>query len=115
MDRRARIQYFFADPQNKIKERTLLTRLAFLRSTQIWYHSVIPNLKAKPNAHSMCAQESSLHTYRTRYGYRNTNVIIYIIHYQIMSYKRLNRTLSEALQWKDTITPQAIDRWQSLA
>jgi hypothetical protein len=32
-----------------------------------------------------------------------------------MSYKRLSRTLSEALQRKDTITPQEIDLWQSLA
>jgi hypothetical protein len=32
--------------------------------------------KAKPNAHSMCTQESSLHTYRTENGYRITNVSI---------------------------------------
>jgi hypothetical protein len=38
-----------------------------------------PGFKAKPNAHSMCAQKSSLHTYRTENGYRITNVTIYII------------------------------------
>jgi hypothetical protein len=75
---------------------TLLTRLAFLRSTRLWYHSVTPDFKAKPNAHSMCAQGSSLHTYRTENGYRITNVTIYNIYYRIMSYKRLSRTLSEA-------------------
>jgi hypothetical protein len=32
--------------------------------------------KPKPNAHSMCAQESSLHTYRTENGYRITNVSV---------------------------------------
>jgi hypothetical protein len=32
--------------------------------------------KPKPNAHSMCAQESSLHTYRTENGDRITNVSI---------------------------------------
>jgi hypothetical protein len=56
----------------------------------------------------MCAQESTLHTYRIEYGYRNTNVTIYIIYYRIMSYKRLSQTLLEASQQKDTITPQAI-------
>jgi hypothetical protein len=38
-----------------------------------------PVFKPKLNAHSMCAQESSLHTYRTENGYRITNVIIYSI------------------------------------
>jgi alpha-N-acetylglucosamine transferase len=42
-------------------------------------HSVTPNFKLKLNAHSMCAQESSLHTYRTENGYRITNVTIYNI------------------------------------
>jgi hypothetical protein len=84
---------------------TLLTRLAFLWSTWLWYHSVTLNFKAKPNAHSICVQESSLHTYRTENRYRITNVIIYNIFYQIMSYKRLSRTLSEALWQKDAITP----------
>jgi hypothetical protein len=51
----------------------------------------------------MCAQKLSLHTYRTKNGYRITNVTIYNIYYRIMSYKRLSQTLSEALQWKDTI------------
>jgi hypothetical protein len=31
--------------------------------------------KPKPNAHSMYAQESRLHTYRTKNGYRITNVL----------------------------------------
>jgi hypothetical protein len=35
-----------------------------------------PVFKAKPNAHSMCAQESSLHTYRIENGYRITNVSV---------------------------------------
>jgi hypothetical protein len=35
--------------------------------------------KTKPNAHSMCAQESSLHTYHTENGYRITNATIYNI------------------------------------
>jgi hypothetical protein len=42
---------------------------------------VTPGFKTKSNAHSMCAHESSLHTYHTKYGYRNTNVTIYIIYY----------------------------------
>jgi hypothetical protein len=92
------------------KGRSLLTRLAFLRSTRLWCHSVPPGFKAKLNAHSMCAQELSLHTYRTEDGYRITNVTIYSIYYRIMSYKRLSRTLSEALQQKDIITAHAIDR-----
>jgi hypothetical protein len=93
---------------------TLLTSLAFLWSTWLWYHSVTLGFKAKLNAHSMCAQEASLHTYHTENGYRITNVTIYNIYYRIMSYKRLSQTLSEALQRTDTITPRAIDRGQSL-
>jgi hypothetical protein len=34
------------------------------------------SFKPKLNAHSMCAQESSLHTYHTENGYRITNVSI---------------------------------------
>jgi hypothetical protein len=58
----------------------------------------------------MCAQESSLHIYHTENGYRITNVtnILFII--QIMSYIRLNQTLSKIHQWKDIITPQAIEQ-----
>jgi hypothetical protein len=42
---------------------TLLTRLAFLWWTRLWYHSVTPSFKAKLNAHIMCAQEKiSTHT-----------------------------------------------------
>jgi hypothetical protein len=73
-----------------------------------------PVFKPKLNAHSMCDQESSLQIYRTENGYRLTNVTIYSIYYQIMSYKRLSPPRSEALQRKDTITPQPIDRGQSL-
>jgi hypothetical protein len=88
---------------------TPLTRLAFLWSTRLYYHYVTPDFKSKLNDHSMCAHESNLHTYRTEYGYRNINDTIYNIYYRIISYKRLSRTLLEASQWKDTITPQAID------
>jgi hypothetical protein len=35
-----------------------------------------PVFKPKPNAYSMCAQESSLHTYRIENGHRITNVTI---------------------------------------
>jgi hypothetical protein len=73
-----------------------------------------PIFKLKMNAHSIYAQESSLHTYRTGNRYRITNVTIYNIYYRIMSYKRLSWTLLEALQRKDTITPQPIDRRQLL-
>jgi hypothetical protein len=37
---------------------------------------VTPGSKVKLNAHSMCVQESSLHTYRAENGYRITNVTI---------------------------------------
>jgi transposase InsO family protein len=37
---------------------------------------VTPGFKAKPNTHSMCAQESSFHTYLTENGYKITNVSI---------------------------------------
>jgi hypothetical protein len=83
--------------------------------TRYTNRSVTPGFMAKPNAQSVCVQESSLHTYHTENGYRITNAIIYNIYYQIMSYKRLSRILSKALHRKDTITPQANDRWQSLA
>jgi hypothetical protein len=66
---------------------TLLTRLVLLWSTRLWYHYVTLDFKAKPNAQSMCAQESSLHTYRTKNRYKITNVTIYNIYYRIMSYK----------------------------
>jgi hypothetical protein len=73
---------------------TLLTRQVFLWLTRLWYHSVTPGLKAKPNAHSICAQESSLHTYHTKNGYRISNVTIYSIYYRIMS---LQKTKSNTL------------------
>jgi hypothetical protein len=38
--------------------------------------SVTLGFKDKPNAHSMCAQKSSFHTYRTENEYRITNVSI---------------------------------------
>jgi hypothetical protein len=40
---------------------------------------VTPDFKVKPNAHSMCAQESSLHTYHTENGYKIINDSIYSI------------------------------------
>jgi hypothetical protein len=75
----------------------------------LYGHYVIPGFMAKPNAHSMCAQELSLHIYHTENGYTINNVTIYNIYYRIMSYKRLSRTLSETSQQKDTITSQVID------
>jgi hypothetical protein len=36
----------------------------------------------------MCAQESSLHTYRTENGYRIINATIYNMYYQIMSLQK---------------------------
>jgi hypothetical protein len=38
--------------------------------------NVTPGFKAKPNAHSMCVKESSLHTYHIENGNGITNVII---------------------------------------
>jgi hypothetical protein len=55
-----------------------------------------PDFKAKPDAYSMCAQESSSHTYYIENEYRITNVTIYNIYYIIMPYKRLSQTLSTA-------------------
>jgi hypothetical protein len=52
---------------------------------QVAYYKILdsmlshPIFKPKPNAHSMCAHESSLHTYRTENGYRITNIVIYSI------------------------------------
>jgi hypothetical protein len=37
------------------------------------------SFKPKPNAYSMCAQESGLDAYRTENGYRKTSVTIYNI------------------------------------
>jgi hypothetical protein len=37
--------------------------------------------KTKPNAHSMCPQESSFHTYRTENGYKIKKFTIYSIYY----------------------------------
>jgi hypothetical protein len=45
------------------------------------HHIVTPSFKAKPNAHSMCAQESSFHTCRTENGYRITNASIKYIYF----------------------------------
>jgi hypothetical protein len=49
---------------------------------------VTSGFKAEPNAHSMCAQGSSLHTYHTENGYRITSVTIYNIYYRIMSLRK---------------------------
>jgi hypothetical protein len=73
-----------------------------------------PIFMPKLSTHGMCAQGSSLHTYRTENRYKITNATIYNIYYRIMSYQSLSRILSEALQQKDTITPQRIGRGQSL-
>jgi hypothetical protein len=72
---------------------TLLTRLAFLRSTRLWYHSVTLSFKAKLNAHNMCAQELSLHTYHTENGYKITNVTIYNIFTESCLTKAKSNTL----------------------
>jgi hypothetical protein len=61
-------------------------------------NDVTPGFKVKLDAHGICAQGSSLHTYRKENGYRITNITIYNNYYQIMSYKRLSQTLSEAKQ-----------------
>jgi hypothetical protein len=83
---------------------------AKMRYSSLEREVVTPGFKARSNAHSMYVQRSSLHTCHKENEYKNINVIIYNNYYGIMSYKRLSRTLSEALQWKDTINPQAIDR-----
>jgi hypothetical protein len=67
-----------------------------IKSTKAHYLSH-PIFKPKPNAHSMCAHESSLHTYRTENGYKITNNAIYNIFTKLCLYKRLGRTLLEAL------------------
>jgi hypothetical protein len=46
------------------------------------------DFKDKLNTHSMCAQESSLHTYHTENGYRIINVTIYNIYYRLISSTR---------------------------
>jgi hypothetical protein len=54
------------------------------------------DFKTKPNAHSMCAQESSFHTYRIENGYRITNDTIYNNYYTNNGFsKRLNQALSK--------------------
>jgi hypothetical protein len=44
-------------------------------------HGATPGFNAKPNAHRMCAQQLSFHTYCTENGYRINNVTIYNIYY----------------------------------
>jgi hypothetical protein len=53
---------------------------------------VTPSFKVKPNAYSMCAQESSLHTYHTENGYKITNVS-YIYYTNNVLYKTKSNTL----------------------
>jgi hypothetical protein len=55
---------------------------------------VTPGFKAKLNAHSICVQGSSLHTYRTENGYRIINVTICNVYYRIMF---LQKTKSNTL------------------
>jgi hypothetical protein len=47
-----------------------------------------PVFKSKVNAHSMCAQESSLHTYHIENGYKITNVTIYSIYYHVFCHQK---------------------------
>jgi hypothetical protein len=75
-----------------------------------WEVSISPDFKAKLNAHSMCVQESSLHTYHAENGYRITNVTIYNIYYMNNVLQKTKSNTLELTQWKDSITPQAIDR-----
>jgi hypothetical protein len=95
------------------KERTKRWHDKWVRTKQFELGDKVlsyPVLRPKPSTHSMCAQESNLHAYRTENGYRITNVTIEYIYYWIMSHKRLNRSLSKIQQRKDSITPQEIDR-----
>jgi hypothetical protein len=55
-----------------------------VHALKIWRHYLMgkmshPIFMPKPDAHSMCAQELTLHTYCTENGYRITIVIIYSI------------------------------------
>ncbi len=63
----------------KLAERSLPFFSILRGSTKVEWVTVYPVFKPKSNAHSMCAQESSLHTYHTENGYRITNVTIYNI------------------------------------
>jgi hypothetical protein len=49
--------------QNTLRRRIFLTKLAFLRSTQIWYHSVTPGFKAKTKCSSYVCLGTICHTY----------------------------------------------------
>jgi hypothetical protein len=71
---------------------------------------VTPGFKVKLNAHSMCVQESSLHTYRTGNRYRTINVTIYSIYYMNSVLQKTKLNTLELKQRKDTITPQTTDR-----
>jgi hypothetical protein len=88
-------------PKNRLRGRALPTLLCILGPFKVhhalcdWGASmnILPKMvydcldedishlvfKPKPNAHSMCADESSLHTYCIENGYRITNVTIYNI------------------------------------
>jgi hypothetical protein len=60
----------------RCRELQLMMAVSLARMPRV----VTPNFKAKPNAHSKCAQESSLNTYRIEDGYIITNVTIYNIY-----------------------------------
>jgi hypothetical protein len=57
------------------------------------------------HAHSICAQESSFHTYCIEHGYRITNVIIYSIYYTNNVLQKTKSNTLETQQRKYTIIP----------
>jgi hypothetical protein len=68
------------EAENKdLLESDMLNAVINLQKYQAEY--VTPGFKVKSNAHTICAQKSSLHTYRIENGYRITNVTIYNICY----------------------------------
>jgi hypothetical protein len=77
------LRSFLATPCPQLGQLLVNTRSGAASSFLKWNHSsqhpVTPGFVAKLNGHSTCAQESSLHTYRTENGYRITNVTIYNI------------------------------------
>jgi hypothetical protein len=102
----------FQESKKRLTTALILVMHDMVKSFSIYCDASVsyPVLRPKPSTHSMCVQESSLHRYHSENGYRITNVTIYNIFTKQCIYKRLSQTLSEALQQKDTITPQAIDQ-----
>jgi hypothetical protein len=62
--------------QRELNIRDLVLKKDIRTKDKHKFLSVTPSFKARPNAHSMCTQGSSFHTYRTENGYRITNVLI---------------------------------------